>query len=753
MATLYTQQSGVFNDASSVWNTESGGGGSYQAPADNDILVIQSGHTITMNQDTSGWSNGVNGLTIEGGAVTPGMLVFKYDADGTYWLKMKTGSLISGTSQTVLGRILANSDGVWANNGDLAFGRKAVIELVGTAYIQALYLDIKLLGVEPTNRYVRTYGAKYTVSDVNTSTDVITVSAAHGWSTGTEVIITSTGSVPGGLYEHTKYYLRNATTYTFQLSGYNDDNAIVDLTSVGSGTISVCSGYSSGSATVNVLEDVTSDTPWTTTDGDDYVELCNTLSQLRQHQRFQLSSISAGTITLDTTVSADKKPGARLYLVSRNVRIISNTTSTSQAFINFGSGGGDGAVLKCEMRATTATGNGYGYAIRYGADVTVSGVLSNFYYGLYDIDLLTFSGTAVACYYGVRSIVEGLTVASTAIVECSSGAYHSLYMCADIDGQIAGSSNAIYSCSGLTLKSTGAIYGCGSGIQVSDSIRVEGLIASCSNAFYDSLGSIMTSGGVIHSCTKGAYDTGPIHIAGTIEYCYYAMDRSSAVMHGATVKGCVFGGGLDAQAEIVGWGVTWDATYQAYHYLYKDWKRPEERNIGIKLYDLGGVSEYLGWWTMGGYTKTAVYSAGQHGTPPVANSYIHETSIEDNNRLTWAEWTIWALSGQQVTVTMYCKLTGTSQQTILPKICICDPAKGWQAAGEVLDSDQMASNTNWQTLSAQYTPSYDRELRVRMQLKGGTALGGGSEKLYWFHDVDLGGSGGVYHRAARLSGG
>jgi hypothetical protein len=54
----------------------------------------------------------------------------------------------------------------------------------------------------------------------------------------------------------------------------------------------------------------------------------------------------------------------------------------------------------------------------------------------------------------------------------------------------------------------------------------------------------------------------------------------------------------------------------------------------------------------------------------------------------------------------------------------------------------MAENSNWQTLTATYEPTWDRELRIRMQGKGGTAGGTGTEKLYWFIDVDLGGGGG-----------
>jgi hypothetical protein len=52
----------------------------------------------------------------------------------------------------------------------------------------------------------------------------------------------------------------------------------------------------------------------------------------------------------------------------------------------------------------------------------------------------------------------------------------------------------------------------------------------------------------------------------------------------------------------------------------------------------------------------------------------------------------------------------------------------------------MESNTNWQTLTATYKPTYDRELRIRVQGIGGNAGGTGTEKLYWFHTVNQGGA-------------
>ena len=74
-------------------------------------------------------------------------------------------------------------------------------------------------------------------------------------------MITTTGTLPGGLMENHQYYVRSVSGDTCKLATMNADAQIVDLTSTGSGTFTVFTGYAAGSATVNVLEDVTSDTP------------------------------------------------------------------------------------------------------------------------------------------------------------------------------------------------------------------------------------------------------------------------------------------------------------------------------------------------------------------------------------------------------------------------------------------------------------------------------------------------------------
>jgi len=192
-----------------------------------------------------------------------------------------------------------------------------------------------------------------------------------------------------------------------------------------------------------------------------------------------------------------------------------------------------------------------------------------------------------------------------------------------------------------------------------------------------------------------------------------------------------------------GWGVTLAGTTQVSYYKHSQAASTENRNAAVAILGLGGVTGGVGFWTLGGFCKSATYAAGTHGTPPAALSLVHEMTAEDSDRVTWVEYAIWAKSGQAVTVTFYGKLTGTAAWVTRPTVGIYDPTKLWQAPAEALNvSAQMASNTDWQTLTATYTATYDRELRVRVQAVGGNAGGTGTEQLYWWADIDLGGSGG-----------
>lgn len=76
-----------------------------------------------------------------------------------------------------------------------------------------------------------------TVSSIDTGTDTLT-SNGHGLTDGTRVKIYATTTMPGGLSATRVYFVRDAATNTFKLA-LTAAGAAIDVTSAGSGTISV----------------------------------------------------------------------------------------------------------------------------------------------------------------------------------------------------------------------------------------------------------------------------------------------------------------------------------------------------------------------------------------------------------------------------------------------------------------------------------------------------------------------------------
>lgn len=84
-----------------------------------------------------------------------------------------------------------------------------------------------------------TFTASFATTDVNTGTDVITVPSNLTLYTGTSVVLTTTGSAPGGLTASTTYYAIRLTDTTISLAS-SRANAVggtaINITSTGSGT-------------------------------------------------------------------------------------------------------------------------------------------------------------------------------------------------------------------------------------------------------------------------------------------------------------------------------------------------------------------------------------------------------------------------------------------------------------------------------------------------------------------------------------
>ena len=435
MATATSTGSGSWSDA--IWSGGSGAGG---APADGDAVVIAAGHNVLMNADLSSWT-GLTTLTIASHATTPGMLYFKNGTDGH--LKFRTGTnygILGNNDGVTLGRLLANHDGSWpAGDTDdpLTFANKAIIQLDGTSRIMGTYLEIKLFCTQPTNTFVETYGAAYTCTDqstdINTTTGIITFTGAPP-SEGTPVMIKSSGTLPTGWTNTDVYYVRTVSGNTCKLALQNADANIVIPSATGSGTLTMYSGHTNTStATMNVVQDVTADTPWVTTDGHDYVCLvdCNAPENYDQ-QRTQLTTINAGTIVLSANVDSAQYPLARIFLVSRNVsiRFTGNTNVNILDAVH-------NSILQCEIRATAGTGTTfYGNGLNISYSNTISGTISGCISGLNASYSNTISGTISGCNSGLFNSYSN-TISGT----ISGCAYGLFYSCSNtISGTISGCS-------------------------------------------------------------------------------------------------------------------------------------------------------------------------------------------------------------------------------------------------------------------------------------------------------------------------
>ena len=214
---------------------------------------------------------------------------------------------------------------------------------------------------------------------INTTTNIITFTGAPP-SKGTPVMIKSSGTLPTGWTNTDVYYVRTVSGNTCKLALQNADANIVIPSATGSGTLTMYSGHTNTStATMNVVQDVTADTPWVTTDGHDYVCLvdCNAPEYYDQ-QRTQLTTINAGSIVLSANVDSAQYALARIFLVSRNVsiRFTGNTAVNILDAVH-------NSILQCEIRATAGTGTTfYGYGLYVSYNNTISGTISGCSYGL-----------------------------------------------------------------------------------------------------------------------------------------------------------------------------------------------------------------------------------------------------------------------------------------------------------------------------------------------------------------------------------
>jgi len=581
---------------------------------------------------------------------------------------------------------------------------------------------------------------------VNTTTGVVTWNGVPP-AAGTAVVLKSSGTLPTGWSTDDVYYTRSISGNTCTLALQNSDATVIIPTDTGTGNISMYCGTPASTyatAAVAVLTDLTSDAGWVTTAGENAVALVNASNPGNyDQQRLTVSTINAKWLVLSANVDSVQFPGARVYLTSRNVRIQCNTTTAAQTIVTYGAATHTG-VFQCEIRSTAGTGTTF-YATginaggAVGAGHTISGVISGCSKGIYISPgaTLTSTGIIVACSDGINGNgAYNAYVMNGTIAGCTTGM--NAPVSPAVAGTICGCTNAISSGGPGIL--TGLIAGCNTAVASANNWQLNGTIRNC----VTTVGNIAYRNdinGTIRGCGTVQQYSAQIHVSASIVGC-----GTGFYMAGVDLLGASFANnGVDLNVNMQymhGVGTTLGSTSQVSNYKGSSSRNVDART-GVAIESgFGGVAGAIGFWTLGGYTKSATYSVGTHGTPPITppNNLIHEMLFEYNGLFNWAEFHIWGLANKPVNVTFYGALTGTTTWTTRPNVGIYDPTKAWQVAGEILNaSAAMASNTNWQTLTATYKPTYDRALLVRIQGIGGTSGGSGTEKLYWFHTVNLGG--------------
>lgn len=714
------------------------------APVDDDDVVIEAGDSVLMDADTSAFT-GLRSVTIQGHATTPAMLYFTTGTSG--YLKIRTGYSILGTSGTLKGRLLANSDGVWGNTGALPFADKAVIDLVGTTNVNCQYLDVALYCTQPTNNFVRTYGTKYDFTasgaTVDVTNNIIDLGVAPP-AAGTAVMITTaSGTLPTGLYENTGYYVRTVSGNTCKLAGTNADSTIIDITGTGSGTCTLFTGHTSTStAVMNVLDDVSADTPWTTTDGHDWAVLVNTsLITTYDTQKVQLSAIAAGTITLNANVDSAQSPGARIYLSSRNVSVRTNCT-TNVLIFNYASATTASGVFQCEIRSTAGTNTTYnGTGISSGTGHTISGVITGCTNGVISCTTPTVSGVALANSVGASTCttatVSGHVAGNATGISASTSCTHSgvffgnsthfngeklSTISGTVVGGSVGMSGACYSCtvsgtmagisSGINVAlntiMSGTIRCSSTPINLSQGTLISGRIENCGTAFNQAREFLLT--GVIDKCTTAVFVARGRIIGGTLsnnttDFAFSSSSGASpldiSVYAGSTIPNPP----IFSSRNVTGTG-----------------KRCAGAKVGFENYLASNGASYA-FQANGDIIKdTSVLRTGG------ATSSIRaepQSNCAVNTEMLLLEWEEMSVPASAQTRTIYVK--GASWVSFPTNAQLYLEADYYSSAGyaitTVASTEVISDNTTWVALNVSFTPSVVGHVRYRAYLGAYVASG------------------------------
>ena len=292
----------------------------------------------------------------------------------------------------------------------------------------------------------------------------------HGLANGVAVMVRSSGALPTPLTADTVYYVVSTAANAISLALVSGGTALT-LGGSPTGTLDVYSGSTGAapglggtnpytSTVVNVLTDVTADTPWTATAGHNRVVLANIGPQDYDQQRLTLSAITAATMTLSAAVNSIQYPGARIYLIARNVSIQSVCT-TAVNIVDYANAATSGGIFG-EISSTAGTGvTFYGTGVNSGTGhtvTTISGCTYTFRFGASDSSVLqiTLKGKAV---------IDTMTFSNRNVAGVGSQGGQGVF-CEDY-GQVLGASYAFLP-TGDVIKNTSTVRagGAASSIEV-----------------------------------------------------------------------------------------------------------------------------------------------------------------------------------------------------------------------------------------------------------------------------------------------
>ncbi len=685
MATVTSTRNGYWSETG-MWSTAA-------LPQDGDDVVIAAGHECFMNVDTSGMT-GFLSVTVQGHATTPGQLYWQNGGSG--YLKIRTGGVIQGTAGTLKGRILANSNGLWSTNTVLSNSNKAVILLTTTAYINARYLDIKLLCDNPTVRWTRVYGTKYdftagagTVDLVNNTIDLGVTPPAND----TRVVITTSGgTLPGGLEEEFVYYIRGVSGTKCKLAKYARDYDIVDLTSLGSGTCRILTGFGGGSATLNVLDDVTGDARWATSAYSNQVFISSTFSgdSNRVSQTTTLSTIGAASITVANTITGSYSPGARLYLVSRNVAIISSGANAgSDIIVFYDTSTTQNAILQCLIYNTASTNGTAGRAILSGNGTTLSGMLFNCYYTGYYVYNHNYTNDCIVLNCYIPDYSNTLTLANGIFDCCYYTIYNSVYT-RSTTGRFHNNVYTIYNGIFAILYST--VRMCGNYIALSkmDNGHIYcdllcgtyGLYYTSSNIYSDIIG--MTSYGIFAGVNK-------------LYNCILVSNNTD------------FGG----PADIIGHNCSSLSAIQFSTASISDLTYTDL--VHFFLYNYAGENGKITGWTRGG----SILTEAAPSTPPITIPYAYKMIGSGSTNRVYLDIPITVEAGRLLRIQICERCSQVPSAFGLgPRFQLTVPGdydfeNSTQALVTKTAQIHGGDNTNWNIITLEYRPVYDQQIVLR----------------------------------------